>query len=351
MQAQVGVDSGQAQWAGQVAEVVQNADAAAFADQRDAGNWSQSTDSELSQANAASALAAASAHSDVVQAVWQDQLGVASIQSQQAGQLTHVEQAEQAVAAAVQAHTLNWNLSVGGTFSQLIGSQATASATALSTTVQIVDQVAVGEGTVQVQEAWQVLDVLQSGLASATAEQSQAGNTNVYFAPPTETAPPRGIVRADQRLAGALMTPPPAAEPPEASVLEVVGAVAGDLSQAPTVEQRGGPAGSSAAAATTIDQVSASDTGHAPATASLAQRAGGLRAVDAAPDEETTPPPAPAPVASGASAGSVDGAPTPGGPAATATRYVLVAPRLAFPQLMPVVRRPALSGSLPDRPG
>jgi hypothetical protein len=357
LQAQTGSGSEQAQWAGQVAEIAQSADAAALADQRDSGNGSTSTDTQLSQLNAAAAEAAAAVTSDLVQVVWQEQVGIDSIQSQQAGQVATVAQAEQAIADAVQAEAMNENLSAGGSFSQIASSQAVASASALSTAAQGVDQTATGEDTVQLQEAWQVLDVVQGGVAHASAEQTQVGNTNVFFAQPDEPHPAGGIViPTAPTSAGEITTilvsvsvgaPVAPADP----VLPEVGAVAGGLTAAPSSQQPAAPKRPGAAPPLTIVQISVSGTGPAPATASLVRHAGGRLAVDTAPDEETTPPPAPAPVASGASAGSVDGAPAPGGPAATATRYLLDAPQLAFPQPMSVVRRPALSGSALERPG
>ena len=75
-QTQAGDGSDQAQWAGQVAEVTQSADAVALAGQRDSGNQSSSIDTALSQLNAAGAGAVASVASELVQVVWQDQVGI-----------------------------------------------------------------------------------------------------------------------------------------------------------------------------------------------------------------------------------------------------------------------------------
>jgi hypothetical protein len=349
VQHQLGDASDQAQWAGQVIEVVQQADAGALAGQQAVSNWSQAWDSHVEQSNVTDAGATAAVTSEIRQAIAQDQAGAGSLQTQQAGQVAAVEQAHTAVASSTQAHASNSNLSSGGAFVQVNVVVGTASSTASSHGVQLIVQAAAGDGAVQHQEAWQVFAVLQGGVALADATQSHVSNVNVYLpAPSLETpggsgngqGPSAVSVPGDPPVALASEVGQPGA--PEAGPPPAALAIESGIAGAPVLA--GEYPGSAIAG---HNQVSASETGaRAPAARVVpASR----KAVDADAEETTGSLPG-APPEPGALSGVSQGTSS-SGPAATVPRLQLHAPELILRLPSPAVRRPAATGHARERPG
>jgi hypothetical protein len=357
VQEQEGEGSEQMQWAGQVVEVLQTASAQSVADQSEVWNWNSSSGTQIAQVNAADGSATAVVTSELTQVIGQGQTGDGSLQSQDAGQLATILQDHAALSSATQSHATNWNLSLGGDFDQTNASLADADSQAASTGFQDILQIAAGDGSIDLQEAWQILEVVQGGIAVAVATQSYVGNENTYFAPqgPEQPAPAptRGSSAHAYVVGGSLpvveaLEPASAAEPAalQASMTLVVAGElhgTGTLELPSTEEPGGGVAGSTY-------QVSASPAGEPGASATREGSTGDHMVVDAEPAEALPPLPAFAPSESGAITGATGGTAS-SGPSATATRLVIEAPHTSFPALSPTVRRSAVFLLAGERPG